>query len=54
MCSSMNKFLKQERWGEGNWLFNVTINDISVMHVTAHKFAGRLKKERTGEKHFKW
>ena len=28
-----------------NWLFNVTINDISVVHVTAHRFAGGLKKK---------
>ena len=27
-----------------NWLFNVTINDISVIRVTAHKCAGGLKK----------
>ena len=29
-----------------NWLFNVTINDISVIHVnvTAHTCAGTLKK----------
>ena len=30
------------RW---NWLFNVTINDISVIYVTAHKCAGGLKKK---------
>ena len=29
---------------EVNWLFNVTINYISVIHVTAHRCAGRLKK----------
>ena len=29
---------------EVNWLFNVTINDISVIHVTAHRCAGGLKK----------
>ena len=23
-------------WGEVNWLFNITINDISVIYVTAH------------------
>ena len=28
-----------------NWLFNVTINDISVIHVTAHRCAGGLKKK---------
>ena len=27
-----------------NWLFNVTINDISVVYVTAHRRAGGLKK----------
>ena len=27
-----------------NWLFNVTINDISVIYVTAHWCAGGLKK----------
>ena len=31
--------------GEVNWLFNVTINDISVIYVTAHRCAGRLKKK---------
>ena len=31
--------------GEVNWLFNVTINDISVIHVTAHRYAGGLKKK---------
>ena len=30
-----------------NWLFNVTINDISVMYVTAHRYAGGLKKKLT-------
>ena len=28
-----------------NWLFNVTINNISVIHVTAHRCAGGLKKK---------
>ena len=28
-----------------NWLFNVTINDISVIYVTAHICAGGLKKK---------
>ena len=27
-----------------NWLFNVTINDISVIYVTAHRCARILKK----------
>ena len=27
-----------------NWLFNVTINDISVIYVTAHRCAGGMKK----------
>ena len=31
-------------WGEVNWLFNATINDISVIYVTAHRWAGGLKK----------
>ena len=30
---------------EWNWLFNVTINDISVIYVTAHRCAGGLKKK---------
>ena len=30
---------------EVNWLFNVTINDISVIYVTAHRCAGGLKKK---------
>ena len=29
-------------WGEVNWLFNVTINDISVIYVTAHRCAGGM------------
>ena len=28
-----------------NWLFNVTINDNSVIYVTAHRCAGGLKKK---------
>ena len=28
-----------------NWLFNVTINDIPVIYVTAHRCAGGLKKK---------
>ena len=28
-----------------NWLFNVTINDISVIYVTAHRCAGGMKKK---------
>ena len=31
--------------GKANWLFNVTINDISVIYVTAHRCAGGLKKK---------
>ena len=31
--------------GEMNWLFNVTINDISVIYVTAHRCTGGLKKK---------
>ena len=32
-------------WIELNCLFNVTINDISVIYVTAHRCAGGLKKK---------
>ena len=32
-------------WVGLNWLFNVTIKDISVIHVTAHRCAGGLKKK---------
>ena len=32
-------------WGEVNWFFNVTINDISVIHVTAHRCVGGLKQK---------
>ena len=32
-------------WVELDWLFNVTINDISVIYVTAHRCAGGLKKK---------
>ena len=32
-------------WVELNWLFNVTINYISVIYVTAHRYAGGLKKK---------
>ena len=32
--------------GEVNWLFNVTINDISDIHVAAHRCAGGLKKKK--------
>ena len=32
-------------WVELKWLFNVTINDISVIYVTAHRCAGGLKKK---------
>ena len=31
--------------GEVNWLFNVTINDISVIYVTANRCAGGQKKK---------
>ena len=43
-----------------NWLFNVTINDISVIYKTAHRRAGGLKKKldlRSGSqrhRHFVW
>ena len=37
--------IKQQREvSKVNWLFNVTINDISVIYVTAHRCAGGLKK----------
>ena len=32
-------------WIGLNWLFNVTINGISVIYVTAHRCAGGLKKK---------
>ena len=35
---------EQPQGVELNWLFNVTINDISVIYVTAHRCAGGLKK----------
>ena len=37
--------LEVEEEEEENWLFNVTINDILVMHVTAHRCAGGLKRK---------
>ena len=33
------------KWGKVNWLFNVTIKNFSVIHVTAHRCAGGLKKK---------
>ena len=33
-------------WGEVNLLFNVIINDISVIYVTAHRCAGGLLESR--------
>ena len=36
---------KNLSWVELNCLFNVTINDISVIYVTAHRCAGGLKKK---------
>ena len=33
------------REGKVDWSFNVTINNISVIHVTAHRCAGGLKKK---------
>ena len=36
------RYFKQ---GKVNWLFNVTMNDISVIYVTAHRCAGGLKKK---------
>ena len=40
MCGS-----HEHSQGEVNWSFNVTINDISVIYVTAHRCAGGLKKK---------
>ena len=44
--SAINAFSEyiKNSWVELNWLFNVTINDISVIYVTAHRCAGGLKK----------
>ena len=39
------KELDLQSEGEVNWLFNVIINDISVIYVTAHRCAGGLKKK---------
>ena len=36
-------FLRQSHGIECKWLLNVTINDISVIHVTAHRCSGVLK-----------
>ena len=33
----------QRREKERDLLFNITCNDISVIHVTAHRYAGGLK-----------
>ena len=41
----ITRIRKGQKWGEVNWLFNATINDISVIYVTAHRCAGRLKKK---------
>ena len=38
-------FFELIKSGEVNWLFNVTINNISVIYVTAHRCAGGLKKK---------
>ena len=43
--SNQHKLVMWERrWGEVNWLFNVTINNISGIYVTAHRCTGGLKK----------
>ena len=44
IIESIDSLDKNDLWGEVNWLFNVTINDISVIHVTAHRCADGLKK----------
>ena len=38
-------FQEISEWIELDWLFNVTINDISVIYVTAHRCAGGPKKK---------
>ena len=43
--SNLNHTRFELSWVELNWLFNVTINDISVIYVTAHRCAGGLKKK---------
>ena len=50
VAKKSNLVWKQINWTELscvelNWLFNVTINDISVIYVTAHRCAGGLKKK---------
>ena len=30
-------------WSGVDWLLNVTVNDISIINVTAHRYAGGLK-----------
>ena len=42
--SQVKVFVTDRRWDEVNLLFNVTIYDISVIYVTAHRCAGGLKK----------
>ena len=42
LCVAMLRS-RHKNWGEVNWLFNVTINDISVIYVTAHRCAGGLQ-----------
>ena len=39
----VSSFVRVSEWV--NWLSNVTINDISVIYVTAHRCAGGLKKK---------
>ena len=53
-------YSRQVEGGGWNWLFNVILNDISVIYVTAHRCAGGLKKKldlRSGSqrhRHFVW
>ena len=42
---SFGGYIKGKVKLELSWLFNVAINDISVIHVTAHRCAGGLKKK---------
>ena len=45
MSTKQRENTQTQQKGEVNWLFNVTINNISVIHVTSHRCAGELKKK---------
>ena len=45
ICKCQTTSVWWHSWVELKWLFNVTINDISVIYVTAHRCAGGLKKK---------